>query len=402
MANRASTPCLTASLSPIDFGSSEVGCRSHDARVQISNGCPHEVWLGDRSLSAGFTFISSPTQSVLAAGEGLEFALSHSSLAVGQVAGQLSLSVDVLDGTQLFTVPLVGTGTPAQEVEQSEVIPPFLRPLDVLLVIDDSPAMLPLSDSMAQNLGNFAMWQRANGYDVRVGAMTTDTSPSQVGRLRRTGAGAAWLDKPTPAELQALTVTRGLSTSRSSCLETLVAAFAGPLRRDPSELGGLLRPGAGLYVICITNTRDGLETAPMAAISTLLRVLPTPFELAAVASFVEIRGCTGQLEHGPLTALVAQTSGIREEICSPNWATTLERIGRNSFGYRTRFYLEQRAALTRGPVRVFIDALEIPPVDSGSPIWEYDGLLNAVNFEPLYVPEPGRTVRFRYTPDCAR
>ena len=73
-------------------------------------------------------------------------------------------------------------------------------------------------------------------------------------------------------------------------------------------------------------------------------------------------------------------------------------------GYRTNFYLHQHPDLSRGPLRVFIDDVEIPAVDAafGSVLWRYAGEQNAVLFQPLYVPAPGKTVRFHYTPDCQR
>ena len=51
--------------------------------------------------------------------------------------------------------------------------------------------------------------------------------------------------------------------------------------------------------------------------------------------------------------------------------------------------------------------LKLRPVRSTEPnlqtrIWEYNGAVNSVDFEPLYVPEPGKTLRFRYAPDCSR
>lgn len=111
-----------------------------------------------------------------------------------------------------------------------------------------------------------------------------------------------------------------------------------------------------------------------------------------------------QLEHGPLTALAAHTNGVLEEICTPNWASSLERIGRTTFGYPTNFFLHQRPAFMRGPLRVFVDQTELPELDPDPRLqtrsWRYDGALNSVNFEPLYVPEPGKTLRFRYAPDC--
>lgn len=186
----------------------------------------------------------------------------------------------------------------------------------------------------------------------------------------------------------------------------MTAALSPPLRNDPAELGGLLRPGAVLHLMCVTNGRDGLEAAPLPAISALLARLPEWYSIAVVARFAPIATtCGGELEHGPLSALVMQTNGVQEEICTPNWSVSLERIGTTALGWRTNFYLHQRPALARGPLRVFIDGAEIPSRDPNpnlaSRLWEYDGASNAVLFEPLYVPEPGKTLSFRFLPDCA-
>lgn len=40
-------------------------------------------------------------------------------------------------------------------------------------------------------------------------------------------------------------------------------------------------------------------------------------------------------------------------------------------------------------------------IDSrGSVVWTYDPMRNSVNFEPVFVPEPGRTVTFTYWVAC--
>jgi hypothetical protein len=103
--------------------------------------------------------------------------------------------------------------------------------------------------------------------------------------------------------------------------------------------------------------------------------------------------------------MVAQTNGVKEEICTPNWAVALERIGKNAFGYRTNFFLTSRPDLSApGGIQVAIDGVPIPSVDPDpnlmSRIWDYDATNNSINFEPLYVPEPGKTLTVTYTAAC--
>ncbi len=160
-----------------------------------------------------------------------------------------------------------------------------------------------------------------------------------------------------------------------------------------------------MYVVCVTNGADGLELAPMPVISSLLSRLPRPHMFALVARLTSLVMCGGELERGPLQALVAQTNGVQEEICTPNWSLSLERIGRTDFGWGTLFFLQRRPDFTRGPLRLWIDGVEIPAEDPsfpGSRLWEYWPEQNAVNFQPLYTPSPGSTLRAQYTPECAR
>jgi hypothetical protein len=57
-----------------------------------------------------------------------------------------------------------------------------------------------------------------------------------------------------------------------------------------------------------------------------------------------------------------------------------------------------------GPIQVAIDGMPIPAVDPNpltmSRIWTYDATNNSVNFEPLYVPEPGKTLTITYIAEC--
>lgn len=209
----------------------------------------------------------------------------------------------------------------------------------------------------------------------------------QVMILRRTNDGAAWLDEPAQADLEALGAVTGLSTSRSSCIEALHAAFF--MRTD---LGAMLRPGAGLQVICITNGVDGLETAPLPVITSLLAMLPPWSAVTVVARFAQGAGCPGVLDQGQLRTLTERSNGRREEICTPQW---LLYDVKSYFGWRTNFYLSQRPSFVRAPLRVWSDEVELL-----EGMWIYSSENNGVLLEPLYVPAPGTRVRFRYSPDC--
>ena len=101
-------------------------------------------------------------------------------------------------------------------------------------------------------------------------------------------------------------------------------------------------------------------------------------------------------------SMVQQTNGVEEEICNPDWAKALQQIGKNAFGYRTNFYLTATPDQTNGKViSVSIDGVDLPSVDSrGANVWTYDPAGTAVDFQPLFVPEPGQTLTITYYVQC--
>ncbi|MGA9524049.1 MAG: hypothetical protein WBV82_21490, partial [Myxococcaceae bacterium] len=57
--------------------------------------------------------------------------------------------------------------------------------------------------------------------------------------------------------------------------------------------------------------------------------------------------------------------------------------------------------LSGGPIKVVINGTPIPAVDNrGANVWVYDSVSNSVNFEPMYVPEPGQTMTIEYNTTC--
>lgn len=398
-------PCVTSEPARLNFAPVEVGCPGAGARVRLVNACAHPVRLGATALSPGFVVTSFPaTRAIPPRGE-VELLVAARPAQEGSLGGFFASRVDVLDGEESVSVPLSSQATPPRFAEETFVAPS--RPqVDVLFVVDDSPAMVPLAASVAQNVGDLARSFSASESDWRFGVLTTSTAPGAVGRLRRAADGAGWLERPLPAATQALAAVRGASSGRSSCLEALLAAFSPPLATDATELGGFLRPGAGLQVVCVTNGRDEAEAAPQEAISRLLGLLPPLRLVFVVAHLIDdsrlAPGCGAALEHGPLSSLAAQFGGVREEICTPNWAAALQ-LGPTAFGARLTYRLSAVPDLLRRPLEVSIAGLQVPSVDPAlrSELWRYDGALNAVVLEPLYEPPPDTTLRVRYVRECS-
>ncbi|MFZ5441058.1 MAG: hypothetical protein ACOZQL_13705 [Myxococcota bacterium] len=389
-------PCVTVTPERLDFATVEAGCPSEAQRVTLHNRCPHAVRLTPQ-VPEGFGLVSAPRR--LAANETAEVALSATPRVEGLLQGALAVVVDVLDGAENVSLPLTVSASPPEVVTETTTVAasPWER-ADVLLLIDDSPAMLPIAASVARNLEQFGVWLSATQLDTRVAVMTTSTAPSALGRLRLTAGGAAWLTRPTAPALAAHAAITGTSQGRSSCLEALRAGLGGPV-----PLQGLPRRNTALAIICVTNGPDAIETAPMSTIGEILAALPPQASFSTVAHF-GVPNCGGELERGALRPLVMITNGITEELCTPDWEVALERLGRTSFGSSTLFYLRRMPALARAPLKVWVDEIQLPEFDQPpfGRIWEWDGALNALRLDPTYALETGRTLKVQYHPQCGR
>ena len=190
------------------------------------------------------------------------------------------------------------------------------------------------------------------------------------------------------------------------------SGYSTPFITDPTKNAGFLRNEAVLAVVCVTDARDQAPQAPVFYLNQLLNIKgaqrATQLTYNVVGPFLPTNpsGCSyDDPNDGRHDFMVSQTNGVKEEICTPNWAVALERIGKNAFGYRTNFFLTSRPDLSAAMgIQVAIDGVPIPSVDPNptlmSRIWEYDATNNSINFEPLYVPEPGKTLTVTYVAAC--
>ena len=90
----------------------------------------------------------------------------------------------------------------------------------------------------------------------------------------------------------------------------------------------------------------------------------------------------------------------------------MERIGTNAFGFKTRFFLTNQPEdadqdgrisdrVSPPEIEVFMNGTRVPSKNSrGSDVWEYNPETNAVDFYPLFVPEPGTQIEVTYKVAC--
>jgi hypothetical protein len=292
---------------------------------------------------------------------------------------------------------------------------------DILLVIDDSCSMNDKQIELGNNFSAFVQFANTSQVDFQLGITTTDADdegscPNCItGDLR--AAPAPWpgtkIFTPTTPNLAqqfAATVTVGtLGAFIETCMAPAVRALTAPKITDPTKNGGLLRPDAVLAVVCVTDAPDQ-SNQPVAFYLNQLQNIkgaqrPGAFTYNVIGPFLPSApaGCVydGNGDDGKHVQMVSQTGGVKEEICATNWAPVLENIGKKAFGFRTNFYLTGTPYLPAGPITIEIDGLAAPETDSrGSRVWRYDAASNSIIFEPLYVPEPGKTMTVSYKVAC--
>lgn len=394
---RTPTRCVTATESNVLFPPQEARCSSATRFVTLKNDCPHEVKVGRPRTDAPFAVVSAKP-GVLAAGATVEIGIAIRSEIIGTAASALTVPIDVLDGSEDVVVALSGSTTPVTLRDERRVIPLEAPPVDMLLVIDDKPAMSAFAPALLDNLASLNAYLSANGAKPKYAVTSTSMAASEQGRLR-----AGWLTEPTTTELQTYAAHRGAQTAPSSCLEAIAAAFSAPLRDDAQHMGGFRRSGATLMVLCITANADETRAPPLQLFARIRDVTPKEMFVGVYARFTAGAVCGGTRDTGALSAFVAFSNGMKEEICTPDWA--FERIGKTAIsGYRTTHHLTEFPDLERAPLKVFIDSAEIPRRDPtfNALVWNYASSINAVSFEALYAPEPGRTLRLTYAPQCSR
>jgi hypothetical protein len=117
---------------------------------------------------------------------------------------------------------------------------------------------------------------------------------------------------------------------------------------------------------------------------------------------------SGNIENTRVQQVVTATGGVTDDICTQDWAKTLQKLGQTAFGYRTRFFLSNVPDVSAGNVITvqIIPPNETTPVDYpqigpyGDTRWTYNSNAAAVDFELLAVPEPGSTIIVSYHVAC--
>lgn len=429
--------CLTVAPEPLDFGSVKVGCNSLTRAVGIYNECATPVTLTGFAMQAPggsrpggspeFHLVQTPTLAgggvaIPPGGTPVTLQVRYAPLDVGADEGAVAVTA-VHGGVPVTSlVPLRGRGD-GQGI-QTDTFVQDPRPMaDILLVIDDSGSMKDEQENLARNFRSFIEYAVRAGVDYHLAVVTTTMKDcayqsckptASNGVMHRPAVGGARLDPvltPNSPNVEAVfgaLVRVGIEGDGDEwALDAAIAALTPPL--IVNENAGFLRADANLAVIVVSDAISQGRFQKAEALNRLLNIKghhrPSAFTFSNIGPYRApgAAGCEYDPSYTPNTPnalfeqLVAATGGVKEEICTSDWAKALENVGRTSFGYRTQFYLNNPPDPQNPTVTVVVDGRPVPP---GPTTWRYDGTTNAIVFEPDAAPTAGQTLETRYANAC--
>ena len=380
--------CLSFAAA-LDFGEAQVGCAAPQRVLTVTNGCslPAPVTLEVLPADAPFGVVRHPPLPVLLEpGGSFEAVLGMAPAASGPQAARLRIGTGSGLGRE---VSLQGSGLPAPVVEMEDVFGPEPRvPYDVLVVLDDSEAMVPWHEDLSWLAGELVdsfEWRHA---DLRLGVTTTSfEAVAGCG-----GDGGLLLPAEAPEILTHQ--TPGLRERFASLLdvEGCVPAGAGrPIDAALGALEGFGRAEAELLLILLAAEEDR-GTEPVNALAQRVHELHP-------GSRVELRAlhpsiACGMAEDGRrIVSFADALHGTTAPICDERW-THGAVYEYWPAPWRLRELpvdVDGDGAITEEDLVVEVDGELLPQRNGRSTIWSYEPATNRVDANPYY--RPGRDAR---------
>ncbi len=423
--------CLSIAPSDLDFGTVQKGCNSSTRTFNIYNTCTTPVTINSASMQAAagqqvggpdcptptpnFSFCpeffliwtaSTPLQ--LAPGATpVSFTAKYRPIDYGSDSGAIAINAVQNGQNVTYVVTLQGKGDTVG-LNKDVFVQDAKPKADLLLVIDDSCSMSDEQQSLATNFASFIKYAITAGVDYHLAVTTTEFSRLQ-GKFFTGPTHPEKVLTPTTPDVEnkfKQKVQVGTNGALEECFRPALTALTPPL--ITADNAGFLRNDASLAIVCVTDEPEQSPDPVTYYYNNFLNIKGAKranmFSLSAIAGFTTPipSGCSYTPDNGNYAQMVQMTNGVKENICTPNWAKTLEALGKTAFGFRTNFFLNGTPDLTNGKtITVTIDGQNIPATDSrGSTVWTYDPVANSINFEPMFVPEPGQTLEITYYVAC--
>ncbi len=286
--------------------------------------------------------------------------------------GYLTLSTN-MPASATVTITAVGNGVLGDEVTDTFVANGNRS--DILWVVNDTASMADNVGSLAVNLGGFLDIIQVLDFDWQMGVITS-SEPWLHGE-------AAFI---TPATVDAHAVFADalaipLTGTEETGLAASVEALTPPLTDPGGPNDGFLRTTAALRVIYVDD-EDDQSPDPVADYVAALQGLkadPTQVQLAAIID---------PTQSTRWAQAVTATGGLIGQINGPNWVDLMSDLAWFCLSDAGTYELSQAPVLETLTVWV-----EGAPLFVG---WYYDAVLNAVVFDPDYLPDEGDTITIVY------
>ena len=121
--------------------------------------------------------------------------------------------------------------------------------------------------------------------------------------------------------------------------------------------------------------------------------------LHAVVAPENLSECSEGAESGKRYLAAADAlGGLKESICTDDWAQTLSNLGFATFSLPDQFFLSRKP--NPDTIEVTVDGNPVSRDDTGATGWTYNENSNSVDFAKDDVPEGGSVVRIKYEAEC--
>ena len=399
----------------LDLGDRPKGCASGPQAIRLWNVGPDDVeiagvdWL--TAAPSGVTLLPTSMPVTVSPGGGISVAVRDSAQTLGRDAAGLRIQ-GVRDGRAFEQIIDVDRHVEAGLVRQDQFRQRPRSEVDVLLVVDHTPAMGATLFDSRRALPRWIDLARQAGLAYQFAATTTDVSFENGALLPTDGPRDHRIVHPMSLPAPQTALIRLLETRpfRSGAgseqgLAALDRAFSSDRLFDANQ--GLVREQAHLSVVFMARHGDRSVFDPRRVIDRLrgLKGAWRPQDVSVHAVVGDpVRGCIGATttaEPAPRYASLAEAfGGERYSICTPDWPGLVDGLAGPLLGERRRFQLSGQPQVASGIiVEVNQQSMAATSID-GTVNWTYDGASRTISFAPIRVPEAGDSVTVTYAPLC--
>ena len=282
------------------------------------------------------------------------------------------------------------TGNGVVDVFTQEILPQ----VDVLYMVDNSPSMLDEQQQLASNFPLFLGILDESNVDFHVGVISSDMDDTaHQGRLRQF-AGRRFIDVDTVDPELAFGSMAVLGDEGSGDERGRDAIYEALTTHKDGYNDGFLRQTAALVIVPISDEDDHSYVVSLTEFESWAKQAKAQPDWVRISSVVSPSPlCETASEVGTnYIALTNAFPGTVSSVCSSRWDELMVKLGLETVGFRTEFFLSRVPKI--GSIAVEVSEDGVVQV-FGSTEWIYDAERNSVAFVDE-LPEPGVQIIIRY------